>query len=131
MKKVLLLLGILVLVGCEPFPDKPSSSSTEASQSADSSASTQSAPESESESSDISYKAQKNIRISDNEVVIYQGSMNNVQTVKRVEDKDAVCWVTMNSKDWTSSISCLPRSQLSTPGEPETTNTDTKPEVQH
>ncbi|AFC21923.1 hypothetical protein GAP32_465 [Cronobacter phage vB_CsaM_GAP32] len=128
MKKVLLLLGILVLVGCEPFPDKPSSSSTDSSASTES---TQSAPESESESSDISYKAQKNIRISDNEVVIYQGSMNNVQTVKRVEDKDAVCWVTMNSKDWTSSISCLPRSQLSTPVEPETTNTDTKPEVQH
>lgn len=113
MKKILLLLAVLTITGCEPFPDKPvQSSNTEESQSTSTEQSTDSA------ASDLDYKPQKNIRVSDNEIVIFEGSMHNVQTVKRVEDKDAVCWVTMNSKDWSTSISCLPRAQLHIPEEP-------------
>lgn len=110
MKKLLLVLALFSLTGCEPYPEnKPQPAPTEQVESTTSDVETVVEEESPSP---IDYKSEPNVRVSDNEVVIVQGSGSNVQSVKRVEDKDAVCWVVMNTKNWEGSISCLPRSQL-------------------
>lgn len=146
MKNLLLVLAIFTLIGCDPYPaqsaqsepSKPSTESTATSSESTESAQVETEVQEEEDSDDnviqiapqskeqkkeakrVDYKAQENIRVSDKEVIVSIGRNNNVQTVKRVEDKDAVCWVVMNTKEWSGSISCIPRAQLapSQPTEP-------------
>ncbi|AMM44050.1 hypothetical protein FDG95_gp492 [Pectobacterium phage vB_PcaM_CBB] len=134
MKKLLLVLAIFTLIGCDPYPAQ--SAQPESSQPSESTAANteaaqvetevdveedtddnviQIAPqtkEQKKEAKRVDYKAQENIRVSDKEVIVSKGRNDNVQTVKRVEDKDAVCWVVMNTHEWSGSISCIPRAQL-------------------
>ncbi len=124
MKKLLLALSIFTLIGCDPYPAQ-SASTTPSTGSSTGQAQVQEedpdddviviAPqtnEQKKEAKRVDYKAQENIRVSDKEVIVSKGRNDNVQTVKRVEDKDAVCWVVMNTHEWSGSISCIPRSQL-------------------
>lgn len=143
MKKLLLVLAIFTLFGCDPYPAQ-SAQSEPAKPSTESTATTESAQvetdveeedsddndnviqispqtkEQKKEAKRVEYKAQENIRVSDKEVIVSKGRNKNVQTVKRVEDKDAVCWVVMNTQEWSGSISCIPRAQLAPvqPSEP-------------
>lgn len=133
MKKLLLVLAISTLIGCDPYPaqsaqpqqSQPSTESTSVStettqvetdvEEVQDDDAIQIAPqtkEQKKEAKRVDYKAQENIRVSDKEVIVSKGRNDNVQTVKRVEDKDAVCWVVMNTHEWSGSISCIPRAQL-------------------
>lgn len=130
MEKLLLVLAVIAMVGCEPFPspesEKPSTSTAQVQNDVesiqdedveedvddDTPAPAAQSPEQKKFTKKLKYKPQDNIRLSANEVVISQGSNSNIQTVKRVEDKDAICWVVMNTKSWEGSISCIPRSTI-------------------
>lgn len=135
MKKFLLALAIITLIGCDPYPVQSATSEQQTQSSTDSPVTSteqsttsanvekdaeddneiQLAPqtkEQKKEATLVDYQAQENIRVSDKEVIIAKGRNNNVQTVKRVDDIDAVCWVVMNTNSWEGSISCIPRSQL-------------------
>lgn len=87
MKYILVLLSSLLITGCEP-------------------ASTESSNE-----QNFKYNSKKALfepfRISDNTVVIYGNSSNDQILLKRVDDIDGTCWVTVNTTSWNSSVSCV------------------------
>lgn len=136
MKKLLLALSIFTLIGCDPYPAQSASTAPSTATSTEQAQVESDVQEEENqddnaiviapqtkeqkkEAKRVDYKAQENIRVSDKEVIVSKGRNDNVQTVKRVEDKDAVCWVVMNTHEWSGSISCIPRSQLTSEPTPD------------
>ncbi len=124
MKKLILALACIALCGCEPMQDE----STAQAPASDSSRQQTAASEATQKaiSAVENYKAQPNIRVNEIEVMFFSNS-SNFQTVKRVEDKDAVCWVTYNTKNYDSNISCIPRSQLTVSTSTSATTEDAAP----
>ncbi|AQW89005.1 hypothetical protein pEaSNUABM50_00502 [Erwinia phage pEa_SNUABM_50] len=98
MKYILVLISALLITGCEPVSADNTSTN---------------APKQNNSKYDSNESNFDPVRLSENTVVLY-GTSNNQVLLKRVEDVDGTCWVTLNTKNWDSSVSCVRKEHTQT-----------------